>query len=411
MPEGSKIGNSKSFYILRGFAIFALFFIISKLTTLSTMIISLPTNGEKSPIYGSLPNSAVYLVCSVATILIFNSVSLAFATFDKNEIKTFLERENAAIHFLNEISRILKAPNLLIETGTTIILTALTALVGGFYEIGGIFFESAHRSGWFPTVILVPICLVFSIMSKYEARRYWAKLNRENNIEKVTRPAPFVMRLVIIFFMYPAVFPLAPLMAGAIYSIFAIMFTLFKTLTIVGIIIVLILIPIIFVLIPYLKFISRRRRFFKKMKRIANTEGYTVSNLKDAYAYFKKSGRTCSFDLALGDATYNCIVISTSRRGVPLVFESPTNAHFEHRLGTDGHNLSMKRNVDLFPRGDGKKILIVLPSPKHVFVTDGIKRKRLSQSEKLWEYTIHDDVSFLGTMSRKSLDKSATCDY
>ena len=83
MTEQIKAKNSKSFYCIRGFLIFVSFFVISKLTSLSTMIISLPTNGEKSPIYGSLPNSAVYLVCSVATILIFNSVSLAFATFDK----------------------------------------------------------------------------------------------------------------------------------------------------------------------------------------------------------------------------------------------------------------------------------------------------------------------------------------
>ncbi len=410
MIEQIKAKNSKSFYCIRGFLIFVSFFVISKLTTLSTTLFSLPYGGETSPIYGTLPNPVVYIICSVAAIFIFNSVSLAFATFDRNEMKNFLEREETQIHLTKEIANILKTPHLIIEIAVSLVFTAITALIGGFYEIGGIFFDSTHRGGWFPTVILLPICFAISIFAKYEARRYWIKLNRENNLEKVTRPYALVLRMIIILFMYPLLFPLAPIMAAAVYSAFAILFTLFKTLTIVGIIIVLILIPIIFVLIPYLKFISRRRRFFKKMKRIANTEGYTVSNLKDAYAYFKKSGRTCSFDLALGDATYNCIVISTSRRGVPLVFESPTNAHFEHRLGTDGHNLSMKRNVDLFPRGDGKKILIVLPSPKHVFVTDGIKRKRLSQSEKLWEYTIHDDASFLGTMSRKSLDKSATYD-
>ena len=411
MTEQIKARNSKGFYCVRGFLIFVCFFVISKLTTLSTTLFSLPYGGESSPIYGTLPNPVVYIICSVAAIFIFNSVSLAFATFDKNEIKNFLEREEPQIHLTKEITSILKTPHLLLEIAISLIFTSVTALLGGFYEIGGIFFESAHRGGWFPTVILLPICFTCSILAKYEARRYWMKLNRENNLEKVTRPYAFILRMVIILFMYPLLFPLAPIMAAAVYSAFAILFTLFRALTIVGLIIVIILIPIVFILIPYLRFVKRRKRFFKKVSKIAANEGYTLSNVKNAYKYFDKSGKTCSFDLTLQDKTYNCLVISTARRRIPLIIDSPTSAFFEHKLGTDGHNFSMNRNIDLFLHGDGVKILIILPSPKHVFVTDGKHRKRLSQSEKIWDYTVHDDVSFLGSMGRKSLDKSIGKNY
>ena len=411
MFEDNKSANSNLYYCARGFLIFLFAFAVSKLTSLVTMLQALPVSDDPSPIYGSLPDFVVYIVSALATLFIFNSVSLAFATFDKNELENFLSRYDKEIRFLDELADILKTPHLIFEIATSLVCAVITAMLGGFYEFGGIFFESAHRSGWFPTVITVPLFLISTVTSKYEARRYWVKLNRENNLEKVTKSYRFILRLVIILFIYPAFFPLSPILAGAIYSIFAVIFTLFGALTTVGIIVVIALIPIIFVLLPYLSFLKRRKKFFKKMVRIAKSEGYEIKNLKNPYKFFMKSGKVASFDLILEETTYNCTVISTSRRGVPLIFDSPTSAYFEYKLGTDEHHFSINRNIDFFPQGDGIKILVILPSPKHVFVTDGIKRKRLSQADKIWSYTVHDEVSFLGSMDRKSLHRNATKEY
>ncbi|MBQ9069798.1 MAG: hypothetical protein IJY23_00420 [Clostridia bacterium] len=403
--------NSKLFYCAKGFLIFLAFFAISRLTSLITMLQALPVREDPSPIYGALPTFVVYLVSFAAAIFIFNSVSLAFAVFDKDELHNFLMREEKEIHFFREVSDILKTPHLLFEIITSLVCCAIAALLGGFYEVGGIFFESAHRSGWFPTVIMLPLCFIPAVLSKYEARRYWYKLERENTLDKVTKPIRFFLRLSLIFVLYPTLFPLSPLLAGAIYSIFAIIFTLFGALTVVGIVVILALIPILFFVIPYLRFIKRRKRFFKKMNKIAMSEGYDVRDVKNQYNYFMNSGKCCTFDLALEETTYNCLVISTSKRSVPLIFTSPTSAYFEHKLGTDDHHISVNRNIDFFLHGDGIKIIVVLPSPKHVYVTDGIKRKRISQADKIWDYTVHDDVSFLGAMDRKSLHRNTYGEY
>ena len=411
MIEDNKSTNSKSYYCARGFLIFLFAFAVSKLTSFITMVQALPSNGDPSPIYGALPDFVVYIVSTLATLFIFNSVSLSFATFDRNELENFLSRDDNEIGFIDELADVLKTPHLICEIATSLLCAALTAMLGGFYEIGGIFFESAHRAGWFPTVIIVPFFFISAVTSKYEARRYWLKLNRENNLEKVTKSYRYALRMIVILFIYPAFFPLSPILAGAVYSIFAIIFTLFGALTMVGIIAVIALIPIIFVLLPYLKFLKKRKKFFKRMGRIAKSEGYEIKNLKNPYKFFMKSGKVASFDLILEETTYNCTVISTARRGVPLIFDSPTSAYFEYKLGTDEHHFSVNRNIDFFPLGDGIKILVILPSPKHVFVTDGIKRKRLSQADRIWDYTVHDEVSFLGSMDRKSLHRSATKEY
>lgn len=392
--------NSKAFYTARGMIVFIWFFIIYKLTSFITSLSAERVNSRDASIFAGLPEYVVYITISVSAIFIFNSVSLMFSTFDIDEINSFIESDTDAVALKSEIKRIFTAPHILAELITTLTLISLTALLGGFYEIGSIFFDGSHRGGWFPLVIITPICLLLFISAKYEARRYWFHLNKTGELERVTKPSSFYKRFALVFFLYPLVFPYSPLLAFFAISFATIILSIFGALTVAGIIIVAISSLLFVFVIPMLKRGRSKAKLTKSINETASREGYEVKWHEDT-----SEKNITKFDLFFGEKEFNCLIIGTKRRRVPLIFTSATNAYFEHRIGTREHHISINRQIDFFLHGKGTKIIILNPCPKHVFVTDGIKMQRLSYSDRIWNQILHDDVSFIGAMDRKCLDR------
>ena len=233
----------------------------------------------------------VFITASVAAVFIFNSVCLMFYTFDRDELENFLESGNDSISFISELKAIFKTPHILAELIATISAVVITALVGGFFEIGSIFFESGHRSGWFPLVIMTPICLFIFVNAKYEAKRYWIYLNRIGELERVTAPSRFYKRFLLIFFLYPLLFPYSPLLGFIAYSALTIIVSLFGALTVVGSIVLVTAILLYAFVIPAVKRSSRTKKLIRAIKNIAEREGYGIEWLSDSSE--KKNG--CNF--------------------------------------------------------------------------------------------------------------------
>ncbi len=392
--------NSKLFYTARGALVFMWFFIIFKLTSLCIQLHAYSITSKDVSIFSGLPEYVTYLTASVSAIFIFNSVALMFSTFDNDEIENFLEREVKSVSFRDETKLLFSTPHILAEIITTLSLVSVTAVIGGFSEIGNIFFNGAHRGGWFPLVIITPICFLLVLTSKYEARRYWCYLNKTCNLERVTSPKSFYKRFALIFFLYPIVFPYSPLLVFFAISLCSIIVSLFGALTLIGFFVLVCACITFGLLLPAIKSSRRKRKLINSVNEIAKESGYTVKWHSD-----NANKRVFKFDLTLGEKEFNCLVIATKRKGVPLIFTSATNAYFEHRLGTREHHISINRQIDFFLHGNGTKIIIVNPSPKYVFVTDGLKMQKVSSSDRIWNHTVHDNVSFLGSMDRKCLDK------
>lgn len=400
--------SSVAFYAFRGVIVFIWFFLISKLTTMLALFQAYAVTSKDGGIFAGLSDGAltyvVFITASAAAVFIFNSVCLMFYTFDRDELENFLESGIDSVSFISELKAIFKTPHLLAELIATITAVVITALVGGFFEIGSIFFESGHRSGWFPLVIMTPICLFIFVNAKYEAKRYWIYLNRIGELERVTAPSRFYKRFLLIFFLYPLLFPYSPLLGFIAYSAITIIVSLFGALTVVGFIVLVTAVLLYTLIIPALKRSSRTKKLVKSINDISEREGYEIEWINAS----SETKNGCKFNLRYEGKEFNCLIIGSRRRGVPLIFTSATNAYFEYRLGTKEHHISMHRHIDFFLHGEGTKILIINPSPKHVFVTDGVKMQRLSSADRIWNHTVHDDVSFLGAMDRKCLDKYST---
>ncbi len=396
--------NSLGAASLRGACLAVCFLFISSLTS---FILKVMTSFGFS-LLKDLPNFAVYIFCTAASVLIFNSLALAFATSNKEQIEAFLEREDKDVRFLSEIKNVFKTPTLICETTITHVIIALCAILGAFPHIGGMFFEKMPMSGYFPAVVLTPVCFVLSLLSRYEAARCFYKLDRENNIEKILNPLWFIARMVIIAVLYPVAFPLAPILVYAIFSILAVIARISALLTVLGLVIAVIFLLFLIWGISVLRGISKRKRFLKRLRCAADENGYLFYDLKNPYTSFVTSKNQCTFTLELDGKIYDCLIVSTLRRATPLVFTSPTGAHFLHQLGTKEHNISLNHNIDFYHMGIGEKIVIVDPVPKKVLVCENNNSKRLYCADKIWGFTVHDADSFIGCVERKCLSKNSS---
>ncbi len=391
------------FTALRGGCIALAFIILSALTT---FIIKAATVSAGS-YFREWENYLIYIFCTASSVLIFNSFALTFAYSDKAQFDLFLKRENKEVSFFSEMKYIFSSALLRTEILTSLIIISLAAALGAFPQIGGMFPEPYTMSagGWFPVVTLVPVCLILSILSKYEAARFYYKLYIEGDREKLSTPVFFIIRLSLVIFLYPIALPLAPALIYAIVSLFAIFAEISAILSVIGTIFAIMLLIFIIWGIKVLRGISKRKKFLKRIAATAKEKGYILSDLKNPYRSFATSKNQCSFSLELDGKCFDCIVISTLWKLVPLVFTSPTNAHFLHKFGTKDHGFEIKHTIDFYHTDIGEKIIIVDPSPKKVFVSENNKTKRLYSADRIWKTAFHDSDSFIGCMDRKCLDR------
>jgi hypothetical protein len=133
------------------------------------------------------------------------------------------------------VKKILLSRQFIAEAVTSLTLVFIVAAAGVLPEIGGIFFsDGSKRAGLFPALILTPICFIVLLLAKYEAMRYWHKLEREKDIEKLDSPVRFAVRIFVIIILYPLVFPLSPLLVFMIGSLLSVIIGLTNALGVIS---------------------------------------------------------------------------------------------------------------------------------------------------------------------------------
>ncbi len=356
------------------------------------------------PMLRGLAPFVINIFCSFLSLLILNSFALAFAYSDRVRIEEFIEIEEKSVSFRSEIKRIFSSRMALTEMSVTLLSVALAASIGAFSFLGGMFPSGLPKNGWFPVLVMAPVTFIVSVWAKYEAARYYEKLNEEHDLEKLLSPLWIIRRILIITVLYPIAAPLVPLFLFAIISMFSVFAKMSAVFTAIALIIGFAALILLILGIKIMRCISGRKKFFKKLLYIAKKEGYTVNDIKTPYRPFLTFKRHCSFIVKFGDKTFDCIMIGALRKKIPLVFTSSTDAYFLHRIGTKNHGFDIHHNIKFSHCSEGIKIIIVDPSPKNVFVVENRKEKRLFTADVIWKCTVHDSESFIGCMSRHCIE-------
>ncbi len=391
--------------ICRGVAIAVSFILLYELVSAVMIIFAV---AWESQLYSGLEPFIFCIAGSALSPLIFNSFALAFAYSDKTQIEEYMCRDDKAVTLGGELKRILRTPTLIAEILSAVLIILTASLLGAFYTFSYILPEGMPSLGsWFPAVTLTPICLISALLSKYEAVRFYRKLDKKHSLEEFKPTSWFIKRMLLLAPLYTLGWPLIPFGGMTVYTFTVTILSAFTSPSrlLSSILAVLFIVLLIFSIwgIKVLLRMSSRKKFFSRLSEIAEKNGYTVSPPENPYRSFATSKDQCTFRLELGGKQYNCLVISVLNRGTPLVFTSAADAYFLHQIGTKEHNISLRHRIEFLHAGEERKLIIVDPTPKKLLVEEDEKRKRLNTPDRIWGIEVYDTESFLGCVDRKCL--------
>jgi len=258
------------------------------------------------------------------------------------------------------------------------------------------------------SLAILPIFLIISLLSKYEARRYWLSLKLCGEIDSAHSNIRRVLNVLLLLVAYPSVFPYVPYFLYYLLTLLSVFSALADALTVVGLILAIAAIILLFYGLSLLSAFRKRKKLIERIRRTADREGYILSEIRSPLrAMLNPSEPYASFTLTRGNESFVCKFVPTLRRATYFYFTSPTEGYFRHRLGTKHHHITLNHQIS-FPAGDevGQRVLIVNPAPKHVFVEEFGGSKEITPGTKIWDAVMYDGETFVGCMERHCLCKT-----
>ncbi len=384
------------YYPLRGALAFVILFIIKSLTT--------PRLASYAGDSG-LPAQLFYGFALLGIVLIYNSLVHTFSFYDSESFKKFKKRDAVSVRFFEELGIILRSKEFWLETLPVTLLSVLCSLLGGFYEAVFTVFppEKAPAAAFtiLPLAIVPLLLFITSLLCRYEIHRYFAELYRKGEENRVESKSRFILKMLVIFLMYPLLFPYAPYVLFLIVSFFGIVGTLISLLSVLGF--VLAVIGLVLGVTGLLKWSAYRRKkaFLKRLSAKAKQLGEELHIFNKE----EREVRSCDFILTSGGRSFACRIIPVINRQTPLYFTA-SDAYFLHRLGTKEHHTSIERHFEYSFPAEGQRLILPIGFPKKLFASEYGATRKLYSGDKIWNYIILEEHSFLGAFERECLDRT-----
>ena len=367
-------------YVLKGIGIAAIALILKAIVSFAIFLFYSTEN-----MFGDFPNFAVYIVCFVASVFVYNSVIGIFLTFDQISAEEFILHSQEKTGY----NRVFGYKGFLLEAISLIVFLSLAAALGASKEIAGMFYTGdggiPHSTGIIPMLGTAILSSAITFFARYEASRYWSSLKRQGLLEENITKKRLIIRLAIVFVAYPIAYPFLPLLAFVAFTLFRIAISGIKILLV----------------------IKKRKKLIFMLSTVVREHGFELSQIQDPYSSLFNVKKQCSFTVKNKKTTYNCLIIGHLFRSVPICFTSDSEGFFRYRLGTKRHNITMQKHFAFSLDGEGIKIMIINPTPKHAYIldVDTEKEKRLFNADKLWNYVVYEADAFIGALDRDCLGK------
>ena len=353
-----------------------------------------------------MPNQLFYGFATLGILLIYNSIVHTFTFYDTDAFMIFKKRKCERLYFANELKAILRSREFWLETLPVVGLSVLFGLFGGFYETVYTIFFIGHAPGWaftvIPLVSVPPLLFLVSLLCRYEIHRYWLELIRKGDENRVESKVKFAFKMIIVFLMYPLVFPYAPYVLFLILTFFGIVGALVSVLSVLGFILA--VAGLFFGIIGLSKWkVHRlRKKFILSVKAMAQERGELLT------LYDKEQAGVRGYDFTLTSCgkTYSVKIINALSRITPLYFTSASDAYFLHRVGTKEHHASLEKHFDYSFVGEGQRLIVVIKFPSKIFATEYGATRKLFPGDKIWNYILFNTKSFLGAQDRECLYRS-----
>lgn len=259
--------------------------------------------------------------------------------------------------------------------------------------------------------------LITFIITWLSAVGIWRKT--EEKLRKEKREAKEISKLVkgcvsaflvypIMAYFLPALFPTLETLPSVVFVILTALFPIALVLFIV------------FTSFDYIRAFFIRFRFLRKLKKSARKNGYTLSKIKRPYMSLLADSDGENFSVTAHGKTYLCKLLCGIHYGNHMHFAEEGNGvivkslrlrvffHGRSGLGRIGwHNGDELARVETHFSyafdGEGKKVLIICPTPHSIYATGHGQKKLLDVNDKVYGYTVMTGTGFVNALERDAV--------
>ena len=345
----------------------------------------------------------------IILLFVYQSTVYALRVSDRRARDSYCEKSKNHISLGREILKICASFDFLCDFLCSALLSSLLPASFCLGSVTGAFFFGANlddvQTKLFTLAVILPIFFVLGLMAHFFVRKQWARVrlrSRFKGSSSKDRGEIFdtVKNIVIVAFVYVLSFSALPWIIPGITALWAVtggfLWLFFAAVA---------LIVLAVVATYYIRALIKRKAFLRRLDEVCRNSRARLDGLKKPYASVFSITDGFNFSVTKGENRYDCKFICGVFPGSPIVFSDKGVAICNHPFHIGNTELfSLMTKIDFGFESDGKKILIVLPIPKKIYVgTVNSGPRPADTGEKAGEYTIYNASGFLGALERDCL--------
>ncbi len=397
--KNAPLRNTFILYPLRGLVIA----LIPWLTHIFTYQ-SMRNLSEEADIMG-IPEYVFFIFSLFILALIYNSFTLYFATYDREEMDRFFGKDGGeTLSFLGERRRALSQLPFYLELCSSLLFTAALVFLGGFGDIDYFVFQLPIERGGARLLGFLALALYLFILildRRCEARKYWEQLSERGDLGRLESKTRMALRGLVIVLIYPIATPVLPMLLYFAINVITIILGLADMLTGVGFFLTVAAIIGAIYLLKRLHFYRITRKIEKKIKAAAERFEYCLR----LYTRDERKLHGCNGYLEKDEQRYYFKIMASPSRFTPLYFMQG-GAYYLYKFGTKNHYRSFERHVSYCFDAPGHKSILLPKITNYIYVKEGGSVRRIYEGDSFWNYIIYNPASFLGNLERECIGRS-----
>ena len=341
------------------------------------------------------------IIYTVVFFMIFNSLVIALNYHDRFAMKQYLEKTKSGNRATVAAKYIVTNPDYYVEIALLAVVSLIlpTDFMYGF--AANAFFGDAEVSRFYTIIIIIVIMFALDFAARIVVAKNWySDRKRLQNAEKEKFP-PTIKRVFFVALIYCA----AAITIAWVLPFFISINNFGDGRLYVWVILAIILIAIIAIAIIYIRALSKRIKFVKKLKKYCTENAIFISKINKSYSSVFKTGKDGDFRLEKDGKIYDCRLLSGIFPGSPITLSDKGDGIIKKTVRLFHIELfHIMSKFDFSIDGDEKKIIIFSPTPKQFFASvQGGSPRIADNGEKVGEYTIYAGSAFLNALDRNDI--------
>ncbi len=345
----------------------------------------------------------------IIILFVYQSTVYALRVSDRRARDSYCENSGNHLSFGREILKICASFDFLCDFLCTALLSALLPASFCLGSVTGAFFFNANLSTaqikLYTLAVILPIFFVLGLMAHFFVHKQWARMQlrgRFKDSSKKDRGEIFdtVKNIVTVAFIYALSFSALPWIIPGVAALWEVTNGLLWLFFVAFA-----LIMLAAAATYYIRALMKRKAFLRQIAVACKNSGAKLEGLKKPYASVFSMTDGFNFSVIKEKNKYDCKFICGVFPGSPIIFSDKGVGICNHPFHIGKAELfSVMSKIDFGFESDGKKILIVLPIPRKIYVgTVNSGPRPADTGEKAGEYTIYNASGFIGALERDCL--------